>query len=57
MTRRNEEFEQPLGDEHYKTRHQSWPKSLAEQDAEWDRQERIHAQAEERAQRRQDPAC
>lgn len=44
--------------EQYDRRHQFRPKSLAEQDAEWARQEGIQARAEERARRRQqEPAC
>lgn len=54
MTRRVDEFEQPLGGGHYAVRWKDRiPTSLAEQDAEWDRADRLRRQAEERAQRRQ----
>ncbi|WP_176225004.1 hypothetical protein [Rhodococcus sp. 1168] len=52
MTRRIDEFERPISDEQYSTRHQDRPKSLAEQDAEWARRERIQAAKAERARKR-----
>lgn len=53
MTRRiDEHVHVEISDEQYDRRHQAWPKSLAEQDAEWARQERIQKQAAERARRR-----
>lgn len=52
MTRRIDEFEQPISDEHYKLRHQDWPKSLAEQDAADARADRLRARAAERARKR-----
>lgn len=54
MTRRIDEHVHHItSDEQYTKRHQAWPKSLAEWDAEDERTERIRAQAAERARRRQ----
>lgn len=49
MTRRiDEHVHHDTTEDQYTKRHQFRPKSLAEQDAEWERQERIQAQSERR---------
>jgi hypothetical protein len=53
MTRRiDEHVHVDTTDDQYSIRHLARPKSLAEQDAEWERTERIREQAAERARKR-----
>lgn len=53
MTRRiDEHVHHDTTEDQYSTRWKQAPKSLAEQDAEWERTERIQEQAAERARKR-----